>query len=60
MLPLELLTVVATTAVFSLPASAPSEANAVVLNATPGKLEVRSISPALDPDDATTSIAAAD
>ena len=58
-LPLELLTVVATTAVFSLPASAPSDANADVLNATPGKLDVRSISPALDPDDATTSIAAA-
>ena len=60
MLPLELLTVVATTAVFSLPEPAPSEAKAVVLKATPGKFDVSRISPSLAPDEATTSIAAAD
>ena len=60
MLPLELLTVVDTTAVFSFPELAPSEAKAVVLKATPGKLEVSSISPSLEPADAMTSIAAAD
>ena len=60
MLPLELLTVVATTAVFLLPSPPAFEASAAVLKATPGKLEVRRISPALEPTDATTSIAAAD